>query len=153
MIGDAEMVYTSVDTAIFLITDGSQEDLDVLHLEMLLYNAMDYSEISLNDGGIREIINTGNLNIISDERIRLILASWDEHIHKIRKFEGDTQYTARRFSEYLFDYFDASRTIRDPSSSIFIPEKRDQLLSDPRLSNFLARVSTFIHKRSNCLTR
>jgi len=141
---DAKSIYTSADTLFILLAHGKYEQLNGFGLDTLLKKSGDYSLISLNDGGIKEILNTGALNIIQDEKIRIILASWDERFHKIRKFESETEYISKSYNEYLMDYFDVSRYEMGETSGI-IHEKKQHLLTDPKLRNFLDQIF-FIHK-------
>jgi len=136
---DAKLIYTSADTLFLLLAHGKFEQLNGFTLDTLLNNSRDYSLISLNDGGIKEILNTGTLNVIQDEKIRIILASWDERFHKIRKFESETEYLSKSYNEYLMDYFDFSRYEIGERSGI-IPEKKQHLLTDPKLRNFLDKI-------------
>ena len=145
VINDAKLIYTSADTLFLLLAHEQFEQLNGFALDTLLNNSGDYSLISLNDGGIKEILNTGTLNVIQDEKIRIILASWDERIHKIRKFESETEYISKNYNEYLIDYFDNSRYEIGKRSGI-IPEKKQYLLTDPKLRNFLDRIFG-VHKR------
>jgi hypothetical protein len=141
---DAKSIYTSADTLFLLLAHGKFDQLNGFTLDTLLNNSRDYSLISLNDGGIKEILNTGTLSVIQDEKIRIILASWDERFHKIRKFESETEYISKSYNEYLMDYFDVSRYETGHRSGI-IPEKKQHLLTDPKLRNFLDNIF-YIHK-------
>ena len=101
------------------------------------------------DGGIREILNTGSLDIIRNDTIRLILASWEEHLHKIRKYEEESVDTAKDYVQYLANFMNASRWALD-SASVLIPEKKGALLNDPMLRNYLDRIAaihTGMHRR------
>ena len=141
---DAKSIYTSADTLFLLLAHGKFDQLNGFTLDTLLNNSRDYSLISLNDGGIKEILNTGTLSVIQDEKIRIILASWDERFHKIRKFESETEYISKSYNEYLMDYFDVSRYEIGHRSGV-IPEKKQHLLTDPKLRNFLDNIF-YIHK-------
>jgi hypothetical protein len=145
VITDAELISSAADTLFLLLSYEKYALLQGDFLDSLLFTASDYSQISLNDGGIQEVLGTGSLDIIRDDRIRLILASWDERIHKIRKYEGETVTLGLDYTEYLREYINASRWVLD-SSSIVIPEKRTKLLTDPNLRNYLSRISG-VHNR------
>ncbi|PWN05490.1 DUF6090 family protein [Rhodohalobacter mucosus] len=141
VIHDAESIVNSADTLFIILSYELQDQYEPLFIDSLLFNVRDYSLISLNDGGIQEILNTGSMDIIQDEEIRVILASWNERIHQIRKFEDETLYSSRRYSEYISKYFDISRyLIYDDSVSGIIPEKREDFLTDPVLVNHLSEI-------------
>ena len=108
-------------------------------MDSLLSEASDYSLISLNDGGIREILNSGSLDIIRNNQIRVSLASWEERLHKIRKFEEESELLSRDYNDYLDAFVDISRWELDSASAV-IPEIRKRLITDPRLRNFLFRI-------------
>ena len=141
VIYDAESIVNSADTLFKILSYELQDQYEPVVIDSLLFNVRDYSLISLNDGGIQEILNTGSMDIIQDEEIRVILASWNERIHQIRKFEDETQYSSRRYSEYISQYFDTSRYLLfDNSVSGIIPEKREDFLTDPILVNHLSEI-------------
>lgn len=149
VINDADLISSAADTLFLLLSYEKYALLQGDFLDSLLFTASDYSQISLNDGGIQEVLGTGSLDIIRDDQIRLILASWDERIHKIRKYEGETVTLGLDYSEYLREYINASRWVLD-SSSIVIPEKRTKLLTDSQLRNYLnqiARVHNMMFER------
>lgn len=140
VINDAQLISSSADTLFLLLTHQNHELLQGKFLDSLLFTSTDYSEISLNDGGIQEVLNTGSLDIIKNDRIRIIMASWDERIHKIRKFEEESVYLGRDYTKFLDSYVNFSRWVLD-SPSVVIPEKRKQLLADPLLRNYLGRIA------------
>ena len=149
VISDAELIFSSADTLFLILAHQKYDLLQGKFLDSLLFSAADYSRISLNDGGIREILNTGALDIIRDERIRVSLASWDEHIHKIRKFEEETEYTSRNYTKFLDTYVDFSLSESD-APSIVIPAKKEELLKNPALRNYLggiANIHFIMHRR------
>ena len=149
VISDAASISASADTLFQMLAHQKYELLHGQLLDSLMFNAGDYSRISLNDGGIREILNTGALDIIRDEQIRISLASWDEHIHKIRKFEEETQYYSRNYFKFLNNYIDISLSEVE-ASSIVIPAKRDDLLVNPELRNYLGGIAIIhsgMHRR------
>ncbi len=136
VINDSKHISTCADTLFLILANKKYELLGHPFLDSLLFNAGDYSILSLNDGGIQEILNTGSLDLIQDQRIRVLLASWNERIHKIRKFEGESEYIARNYYKYLMDFSDYSRDVYDTLGSVIIPEKRLQLLTDHYLTNY-----------------
>lgn len=142
VINDAENIYSCADTLFLLLAHKDHEHLNGTFLDSLLISAGDYSKISLNDGGIQEILNTGSLDLIKDERIRIVLASWDERMHNIRKWEDESQYISRNYMEYLINFFDYSRYELDSLNSIVIPEKLQSLLTDPIIRNYLGQIYT-----------
>lgn len=123
VINDAQHISSSADTLFLLLAHKNYDQLNGVFLDSLLFSAGDYSIMSLNDGGIQEILNTGSLDLIHDERIRIGLASWDEKMHQIRKFEGETEYLARNYLEYLKRFVDFRKYISDTISDAIIPEK------------------------------
>ncbi len=145
VIYDAQLISSCSDTLFMLISHNKHEQLNGVFLDSLLFISGDYSLISLNDGGIQEILNTGSLDLIQDERIRVHLASWDERMHEIRKFEGETEYLARSYNEYLLQFLDYKRFVLDSLNDGIIPEKKQQLLTAPMLTNYLSSISA-IHK-------
>jgi hypothetical protein len=128
-----------------LLAYKNYDRLNGVFIDSLLFSAGDYSLISLNDGAIQEILNTGSLNLIRDDRIRIDLASWNERMHQIRKFEGETENLSRNYLEYLKPFFDFRRYVTDSLGDGIIPEKKQQLLSDPLLSNYLMTI-TGLHR-------
>lgn len=146
VIGDAKTISSSADTLFSLLAHKKYNQLDGIVLDSLLFNAGDYSIMTLNDGGIQEILTTGSLDLIHDERIRLMLASWNERMENIRKFEGETEYLSRDYNQHIVHFFDASRWELDSLQSGVIPEKRHQLLTDPMIRNYLERIE-HIHSR------
>lgn len=140
VIGDAKKISSAADTLFLLLSHERNDVLKGKFLDSLLFTASDYSQISLNDGGIREVLNTGSLDIIRNDTIRLILASWEERLHKIRKFEGESVDTGKDYVQYLSKFINASRWVLD-SPSVLIPEKREALLKDPMLRNYLGRIA------------
>ena len=140
VINDAENIYSCADTLFLLLAHKEDQYLNGIFLDSLLISAGDYSKISLNDGGIQEILNTGSLDLIKDERIRIVLASWDERMHNIRKWEDETQYISRNYMEYLIKFLDYSRYELDSLNSVVIPEKRLSLLNDPMIKNYLSQI-------------
>ena len=145
VIDDSELISSCADTLFLILAHKEYALFDSIFIDSLLYNAGDYSLISLNDGGIQEILNTGSLDLIQDQRIRVLLASWNERIHKIRKFESESEYLSRNYNEYLMDFSDFSRYVSDTLSSAIIPEKKQKLLNDSFLTNYLSDISS-IHR-------
>jgi hypothetical protein len=145
VIDDAALISSSADTLFSLLAHQRYEKLNGEYLDSLLLTASDYSLISLNDGGVQEILNTGALDIIRDEEIRVSLASWDERIHKIRKHEEDSEFISRNYNAYLDDFIDVSLWEVDPRAGSIIPERKQELLTDPRLRNFLNHIY-FVHR-------
>ena len=141
VIDDAEHISSSADTLFILLAENNIEQLKGIFLDSLLGNSGNYSLISLNDGGVQEILNTGSLDIIRDDQIRIHLASWNERMHKIKKFEGETEYLAKQYQEYLMQFMDAKRFISNRHEGIVLPNKLDQLLSDPILANHLEKIA------------
>lgn len=140
VITDAENIYSCADTLYLLLAHKEYDRLKGTFLDSLLFSAGDYSKISLNDGGIQEILNTGSLDLIKDERIRIVLASWDERMHNIRKWEDESQYISRNYMEYLIHFIDFSRYELDSLNSVVIPEKLQSLFSDPMITNYLGQI-------------
>jgi len=124
------------------ITFPHKEELSVRALDSLIFNSGDYSLISLNDGAVQEILSTGNLDLIKDEEIRLFLASWDKRMHSIRKFESYSEDLSLQYQNYLYNYIDVKRKNKDVSLSVIIPEKKQDFLNDPRISNYLGAISS-----------
>lgn len=150
VINDAQQISASADTLFRLLAHKKYDQLNGVFLDSLLFSAGDYSLISLNDGGIKEILNTGALDLIRDERIRIQLASWDERMHQIRKFEGETEYYGLKYHEYLMNFLDFRRYVSDTLIDGIIPEKKQQFLHDPLLANYLDEISRAhkgMHKR------
>lgn len=145
VIRDAERISSSAQTLFQLLASGRSDELMDYHLDSLVFSAGDYSLISLNDGGIREILNTGSLDLIRDENIRIILASWDERLHKLRKFENESELLSRDYINFIRDFYDFRIYELDSLASAVIPEKRQVFLSDPRLANFLDRIK-WVHR-------
>ncbi len=145
VIKDAHLTYTCADTLYLLLAHKKYDHLDQIDIDSLLSNVSDYSIISLNSDGLQEILNTGSLNLIQDERIRIVLASWNERIHKIRKYESESEYLARNFQKYLMNFIDYSRWDLDSLNSIIIPEKKHELLTDPILTNYLNDIY-YVHR-------
>ena len=143
VINDAALISSSADTLFNLIAVNKTDQLKGFFLDSLLYMAGDYSRISLNDGGVQEVLNAGNLDIIKDDRIRIFLASWNDRLHKIRKFEEETEYRARQYQEYLNYFMDEKKLITNTNASqgVVIPEKKAQLFQDPLLTNYLASIA------------
>jgi hypothetical protein len=149
VIEDADQISSAADTLFLLLSHQRNDILNGVFLDSLLFTASDYSQVSLNDGGIREVLNTGSLNIIRNDTIRLILASWEERLHKIRKYEEESVDTARDYVQYLANFMNASRWALD-SASVLIPEKKEILLNDPMLRNYLDRIAAIhngMHRR------
>ncbi|MCX2718438.1 DUF6090 family protein [Lentiprolixibacter aurantiacus] len=140
VIRDAKLISSSADTLFLLLAREKYGLLNGIFLDSLLFRAADYSQISLNDGGIQEILNTGSLGIITNDTIRVILASWNERMHVIRKFEAETKELNQKYVAYLNNYINASRFLLD-SVSVVIPEKKKTLLTDPLLRNYLERIT------------
>jgi len=141
VINDAKLISSCADTLFLLLSDKNYTPLKGHFLDSLLFTAGDYSLISLNDGGIQELMNTGSLGLVQDERIRLHLASWDERMHQIRKFEAETEYLSQQYQDYLKNFIDARRFITDSLSDIIIPAKKQALLDDPLFANYLERIT------------
>jgi len=145
VIKDAKLTSICADTLYLLLAHKKYELMDPIFIDSLLYNAGDYSLISLNDDGLQEILNTGSLNLIQDERIRVVLASWNERMHKIRKHESESEYLARNFQKYLMNFIDYSRWELDSLNSFIIPKKKHELLTDPILTNYLNDIY-YVHR-------
>ena len=131
VIVDAELISSCADTLFTKIANNKTEQLEGKFLDSLLFSAGDYSLISLNDGGIQEILNTGSLDLIKDNGIRLHLASWDDRLHKIRKYEGETEKLARNYQDYLIHFIDVKRIMSRTPVDLVIPSKKMQLFADP----------------------
>ena len=144
VINDAELVKSCADSLFVLLAEKDFERLNGKFLDSLLFNAADYSVISLNDGGIQEVLNTSSLDLIKDNKIRLYLVSWNDRLHKIRKYEEEAEYVSKQYNEILMGYIDMKRIMTNPSECRVIPEMEIQLLNDPTLANYLARI-TGIH--------
>ena len=145
VINDAQNISSSADTLFMLLAHKKYDQLHGIFLDSLLFSAGDYSLISLNDGGIQEILNTGSLDLIRDEQIRIILASWDERMHQIRKFESESEYFARKYMEYRINFVDFRRYVSDSLMDGIIPEKKQQFLRNPILANYLDEISA-VHR-------
>jgi len=143
VIEDAEHISSSADTLFVLLAQKETEQLKGVFLDSLLDSAGGYSLISLNDGGVQEILNTGSLEIIRDDQIRIHLASWNERMHKIRKFEEETEYLSKQYQEYKMQYVDRRRFISKAMAmeGVVIPDKRQQLFRDPTLTNYLDKIA------------
>ena len=142
VINDAKEISSSAKTLFDMLAHEHYDKLEGIALDSLLWGAKDYSLITLNDAGIQEILNTGSLDIIQDESIRIILASWNERIHGIQKFESETEYLSRKYNEFLDDYIDVSRWVTDSIASIVIPARKSELLESPKLRNYLQSIGT-----------
>lgn len=145
VIVDAELISSCADTLFTTIAKNKTEQLEGKFLDSLLFSAGDYSLISLNDGGIQEILNTGSLDLIKDDRIRLHLASYNDRLHKIRKYEGETEKLSKDYQGYLMHYIDLKRFISSAHEGLIIPSKKMQLFADPILTNYLAKIAN-IHQ-------
>ena len=111
-------------------------------MDSLLTSAFDYTQISLNDGGIRQILNSGDLNLIDNEYVRIYLASFDERLHNLRKFEDETQYTSRKLSDIIDKYYDDSRGLISDTTSAINKASRQKMFDDASLKNKLSLMRT-----------
>ena len=152
VIDDAELISSCADTLFIMIAINKTEQLEGKFLDSLLISAGDYSLISLNDGGIQEILNTGSLDLIKDDQIRLNLASWYDRLHKIRKYEGETEKLARDYQDYLIHFIDVKRIMSRTPEGLIIPSKKMQLLEDPILTNYLAKIVSLHEDMYNMYT-
>ena len=144
VIKDAKQISSAADTLFLLLTYEKYDLLKGDFLDSLMVTTNDYSQISLNDGGIQEVLNTGSLNIIQNDQIRVMLASWNERIHKIRKYEVETKELDYDYNRYLRTYTNSSRWWLD--SSFVIPKKKNALFSDPVMRNYLDQIAG-VHSR------
>lgn len=62
-------------------------------------------------------------------------------MHQIRKFEGETEYYALKYHEYLMNFLDFRRYVSDTLIDGIIQEKKQQFLRDPLLANYLYEIS------------
>lgn len=150
VIDDAKLISSCADTLLLLLAYKNYAPLKGRFLDSLMFTASDYSLISLNDGGIKELMNTGSLGLIQEERIRMHLASWNERMHQIRKFESETEYLALQYQDYLNNFIDSRKYITDSLGEAIIPSKRQAFLNDPLLANYLDRISIIhynMHKK------
>ena len=142
VIEDAELISSCADTLFLMLARNETASLKGVFLDSLLLTASDYSLISLNDGGVQEILNTGSMDILKDETIRVHLASWNDRLDKIRKYEEETEYLAVQYQDYLMQYMDMKRfeSRELAEEGMVIPAKKQQLLTDHILTNYLVKI-------------
>lgn len=137
---DTKATSEATDTMFMLLTYNRQDILNDSMLISILSYVVDYSEISIQDATNQEIINTGSLDVISNEEIRRYIANSTERIHVIQKYEMEAKFNSRKLTEYMMDYFDFGRF--EQRLSPLMPGKKENFFSDPMLRNRLGRVTS-----------
>lgn len=68
-----------------------------------------YTLYSNDQSTARELIATGEVNIIRNGMIREIISTWDARLHKIRKYEDECLWWSRSYQEYTRENLDLYR--------------------------------------------
>ena len=108
--------YIASNSLLNIIKEGG-ENLDNKEIDSLINIIInDFSSLDLTDGSINEIINTGSLNIIKDQKLRNQLSNWSQAMNDMN---DDINITI----DYLFNIFIPSLTEKALLRNTKIPQR------------------------------
>ena len=137
VLSESEESYKCADTLFKLLAHKKYDNLEGQVLDSLLFRASNHTIMSMNDGGLREVLNTGSLNHIDNEYIRIAISSHDERLHDLRKYEDYAKDVINRLYLETEHYFDATRAELYKNASVFSDASRKELYKNKSITNKL----------------
>ena len=102
VIKKTEKTFNSSDS----ILQFQRGDLDSLHLQsfvVCLMNATGFTVYQSQEGTIQDILGSGNLDVISNDSIRLAIGSWQANLKDLREWEKLDKNSHIAYNEFLIN--------------------------------------------------
>ena len=103
-------------------------------LDSMIFRADGYTIFIPAEGTINDLISSGNLNIITEEKIRTTIASWDAEFMRIREREQLGKYEVQQLID-LLRHVAEKYNYQKYSTPLFSDTQRALVLEDPVYRN------------------
>lgn len=135
-------------TNLLLSLQGNPMDtLDNGILDSLIMRSRGYTIFMTSEATIKDLISSGNLNLISNDTLRGLLAAWEADLKPIRGWEEHSKNSVFELSSMLNEIGD-NYNYRTDNRPLFSDSMRDKVLSDLKFRNTfddIRRYSTFLN--------
>lgn len=130
-----------VADSLLKMATGRIDHIDLGDMGRLLVEASGYTNF-LNQGGtVKEVIESGNLNVIKNAHIRTSIATWEANIDEIRRVEvGEIRNAGAYFTSYIKHIDMYKRYFDEP---VFDAKMIERLFSDRAFLNSLGGRTHF----------
>ena len=139
-------LHNSLDSQRLLIRilNSKMDTINDVRFSKIIHSAF-RSEISLNykNGVFNELLNSGGLNILSNDSIRVMITSWEGIMIGVRQQEAEALTCRNRVTSLLVDNGDFKRIMDDNGVSDLVKmeisknESNKELLKNKRFKNLI----------------
>ena len=130
-------------TAINLLNLANNiDDFSDLEMDSMLISTMGYTIFMTSESTIRELISSGNLNLIQNEAIRSFIASWDSDLKPLRGWEVHSKDEVEELIN-LVDEVGEIYNFELKLSPLLTPPQRKIFLTTPKSRNTLHGISKY----------
>ena len=111
-------------------------------MDSLLVRSTGYTIFMTSQATIRDLIGSGNLDLITNDTLREYVASWDASLKPIRGWEDHSKKSVYTLSEILNEVTDNFGYV-EQGKPLLSSEDRQQLLEQPRFRNTLDDLNQY----------
>ncbi|MBK7873487.1 MAG: hypothetical protein IPJ74_23895 [Saprospiraceae bacterium] len=115
---------------------------------LILQSFSDEIILAYERGVFTQLLSTGGLNDISNDSIKIQIASWDGRVNDLRKQEEELYLYRNTITQYFIDHADIKTMFTDPTLSAVSKDGKSKknhsnkhLLKDQTFENFLLLYS------------
>jgi hypothetical protein len=121
---------------------SSRESLPSSHIDSLIDNSTGYTIFMTSQATIRDLVGSGNLDLISNDTLRTYIASWDAGLKPIRGWEEHSKQSVTELSEILNEVTDNfGYAVQD--KPLLSSSDRQDLLELPKFRNTLDDLNRY----------
>ncbi|MBT8287569.1 MAG: hypothetical protein HKN00_11205 [Flavobacteriaceae bacterium] len=137
VIKKSKRVAKTVDTLADLIKKNGDK-LTPFEIDSLTGSVSGFTVFMPSEGVINDIIGSGKLDMIKDDKLRSKIASWEADLRMIREYERLSKETSEKYLDHISKYFDMiNGKYGQPG---FFNELRTEFLNDHIMTNHMVDI-------------
>ncbi|MCZ4408207.1 DUF6090 family protein [Cryomorphaceae bacterium 1068] len=111
--------------------------LDDETLEPIILELSNFTIYLSHEGTVRDIVGSGDLDLIQSDSVRIKMASWEADLKSIREWESLSKEATADYMDYLGENIDMYK--RESGKSMIDEESKARILEDRYFLNLVAR--------------
>jgi len=112
--------------------------LTLMQIDSLASGSTGFTVFMPSEGVINDIIGSGKLDMITNNELRIKIASWEADLKMIREYENLGKELSDKYTDHTSQYFDMlNGKFMEPG---FLDHKRAEFLSDIIMTNYMVQI-------------
>ncbi|MBT8305678.1 MAG: hypothetical protein KJN85_01950 [Maribacter sp.] len=137
VIKKTDRVAKMVDTLGAMIKKNG-DALTLMQIDSLTSGSTGFTVFMPSEGVINDIIGSGKLDMITNNELRIKIASWEADLKMIREYENLGKVLSDKYTDHTSRYFDMlNAKFMKPA---FLDHKRAEFLSDIIMTNYMVQI-------------